>query len=156
MNDLPYRYKIVFEVVVEGDGQHVGGNGAMETRKRLLELLEGAQRVVEVGTPSMPDYMPERVGTYGGLPVVPDESIPDGPPWVIGRREPRRWVIRKAATLDDQPVDTPHASIIGANTEAVRVVEEAAYAELEEMYDVLLTAVPWAEINEKLKRGVDG
>jgi hypothetical protein len=94
---------------------------------------------------------PERLGTYGGLPVIADESIPDGPPWIFTRQEPRRWMIRKAATLDDQPVDTPAASILGPNTEAVRVVEEAAYAELEEMYDKLLAAVPWREIAADLK-----
>lgn len=59
MNELPYRYKIVYEVIVAGDGQHVGGNGATETMRRLSDNIAADPNVVEVRTPGggVPQYM---------------------------------------------------------------------------------------------------
>lgn len=58
MTDLPYRYRIVYEVIVAGDGQHQGGDGAMATRDRLQDALAADRNVVEVRPASIPAYMP--------------------------------------------------------------------------------------------------
>lgn len=54
---MPYRYRITYTVVVEGDGLQADGQGAMATRKRLAEVLAADPRVLEVRPPSDAHYI---------------------------------------------------------------------------------------------------
>lgn len=45
---LPYRYKLLLEVEVEGDGVHAHGDGAFATYKRLAAALGEDPRVIHV------------------------------------------------------------------------------------------------------------
>lgn len=54
---FPYRYTATFTVVVEGDGQHSDGAGAMATMNRLRRSLAADARVLEVRPPVGPHYI---------------------------------------------------------------------------------------------------
>lgn len=56
-SDLPYRYRIDFTVVIEGDGQHSDGDGAAATRQRLEDLLTSDPRTVKVMPGAFPMYL---------------------------------------------------------------------------------------------------
>lgn len=49
-NTMRYRYKVIFDVVIEGDGFHANGDGAYATLRRLQDALKGDARVVRLGT----------------------------------------------------------------------------------------------------------
>lgn len=49
MRDLPYRYSLLLQVTVVGNGLHADGDGAMATAFRLTRLLESDNHVVDTG-----------------------------------------------------------------------------------------------------------
>lgn len=52
----PYRYTLTLNVALVGDGIHVGGHGAGETRRRIIDLIEELEHVRNV-TASFPHYI---------------------------------------------------------------------------------------------------
>ena len=63
----------------------------------------------------------------------------------------RRWTIRKAAVLFNEPVDTLNASIVGPNTEPVEVAPVSVVEKLREALRAIESSTPGTVSREDLR-----